>query len=98
MFQIFTGRVPFDNFRNDAAVMLKIIKGLRPTQPVEAALLGLSDEVWTWMTKAWMEDPSQRPSLAELSEATGDGNIMFVPWKEAATSRKFGPPVTGNKY
>ena len=98
MLQIFTGRIPFDNFRHDYYVVLKVIAGLRPTQPVEATVLGLSDEIWTWMTKAWIEDPGQRPSLAELSEAAGDGNIEFVPWKDATTSREFDPPVTGNKY
>lgn len=64
---MFTGRIPFDDIRHEGQLYGRINQGFRPERPADAAVLGLSDSIWSSMTKAWSPDPQQRPTLVELN-------------------------------
>ena len=66
--QVFTGLIPFESCRAEPTVMLKIINGDRPTQPVGAAELGLTDGLWRLIRCAWAEDAQKRPPVGTIVE------------------------------
>lgn len=63
-----TGRRPFEHVNPDAAVIQKILSGLRPDRPT----VGFSDALWTLLTQTWLEEPessdspSRRPNIANI--------------------------------
>ncbi|TDL24594.1 kinase-like protein [Rickenella mellea] len=67
--ELMTGRPPFSETRNDAAVMMAIAKGQIPQRPLENALeRGLDDTLWAWMQQCWNFDPALRPKVVQLVE------------------------------
>lgn len=70
---MFTGWVPYFEFKKDAQVMSSILRDVRPRRPTQAAPLGLSDDVWSLMEACWKAEWKDRPSmeiiLARLQEA-----------------------------
>ncbi|OCH89035.1 kinase-like protein [Obba rivulosa] len=64
IWEIFTGRIPFDQHKRDATVMLHVLRGARPQRPAEATPLGLSDDVWALMEGCWDAKWQNRPPLA----------------------------------
>ena len=67
---------------------MKILEGIRPTQPSMAAGLGLSDELWFWMVQAWLQDPFQRPSLGNLASVISDVDHYYTNWNEGGVHRE----------
>ncbi|KAH9832997.1 kinase-like domain-containing protein, partial [Rhodofomes roseus] len=63
MWELFTGRFPYDESRMDAQVLHKVLMGKRPLRPADATSLGLSTEVWEIMEKCWREDRRKRPRI-----------------------------------
>lgn len=45
---------------------MQVVAGLRPERPIGARVLGLSDNFWKLITRAWSHDSSQRPKLPEI--------------------------------
>ncbi|PCH37764.1 kinase-like protein [Wolfiporia cocos MD-104 SS10] len=66
VWEIFTGRSPFDKQRLDAAVMYQILSGVRPEYTPEAIVLGLSEDMWQLIELCWHPDRSQRPNMYEV--------------------------------
>ena len=62
--QIFAGRVPFHELPNDAAVVLNVLQGVRPTRPAEISRL--HDGIWMIMEASWSTDPSSRLSAGDV--------------------------------
>lgn len=73
--------------------MMKVIEGLRPKRPAEAAKMGLSDSMWDIIEKAWIADPRQRPSLSQLASVFSGINSTFITWKDAATPGQSTPAI-----
>lgn len=80
---MFTGKIPFEEIRNDYILLIRIMEGLRPPRPTESAAPGLSNSMWEVMEKAWLADPRQRPSLSQISSVCG---FRFATWKEVAAN------------
>lgn len=73
MWEVFTGRRPFDHRSLDVIILRDIINQFRHPRPrgaVEA--LGLSDEVWGLMAQIWNQDPTQRPTMQEIANFLTD--------------------------
>ena len=75
-FQIFTGQVPFAEYKASAMVMKNIIDGERPQRPLKGKRLGLSDEFWEITQSSWAHDMKERPPVETfikfLEKATPD--------------------------
>ena len=66
--EVFTGEVPFPSLMN-GSVVIQLVKGGRPAKPEAAEQLGLTAEMWTFITKCWSTDPSERPTMDEVATA-----------------------------
>jgi len=66
VWEIFTGKVPFDDFQHDAAVMNRVLKGLRPPRPTSPESHGLDDNVWQLIQRCWHHDWRQRPDFRSV--------------------------------
>ncbi|KAF8437649.1 kinase-like domain-containing protein [Boletus edulis BED1] len=78
MLQVFTGKVPYHYYKNDAQVLVALSRGLRPARPDEPSI---DDIHWEFMQKCWASQSKWssknfRPSIEEvvdfLSVAIGD--------------------------
>lgn len=52
--------MPFYDVRTDA-VMMRIVRGIRPERPRLSHAIGFLDPVWTIVEGCWKEDRSLRP-------------------------------------
>ncbi|KAF8077626.1 kinase-like domain-containing protein [Lyophyllum atratum] len=63
-YEIFTGEVPFYEYRRDATVMLNVGRGNRPKRPAPSSSSwtewGLTESIWSLMESCWAVDPAQR--------------------------------------
>ncbi|KAF9644609.1 kinase-like protein [Thelephora ganbajun] len=62
-FEIFSGRVPFYDRTDTAAVVTVITTDERPSRPAHQQLF---DQLWEMMETCWRKDPSQRPTIVEV--------------------------------
>ncbi|KAM6494682.1 DHS-like NAD/FAD-binding domain containing protein [Amanita muscaria] len=64
-YEILSGKIPFESVLNDAAVLLKVIRGQRPERvdPCD------HDEIWDIIIRCWAQEPENRPSAAEVLES-----------------------------
>ena len=63
--EVFTGKIPFGEQKNEAVVML-ISRGGRPEMPEDAREVGLTNDMWALLENCWQEDPYRRPSIEEV--------------------------------
>ncbi|KAK7037383.1 hypothetical protein VNI00_011133 [Paramarasmius palmivorus] len=70
--KIVTGLSPFHEHRTDGAVILAVMRGERPSRPLDI----ISDDVWFLMNKCWAIDPSARPTAEELLTALPVGRCI----------------------
>lgn len=75
MWEIYTGKRPFDDIPIDAWVIFKVVKGIRPSRPSTVSSCGLSDRIWSLMQSCWRMDMHSRPTaesvVEELASARG---------------------------
>jgi serine/threonine protein kinase len=62
MLQVFTGKVPYSEFRSDHQVTVQILRGRKPARPVTPPI---ADALWDFMQKCWLAEPEHRPSAKE---------------------------------
>ncbi|KAJ8085534.1 hypothetical protein PM082_004352 [Marasmius tenuissimus] len=79
-YEIFTGLLPFAELGNDMAVMFAVAQGKCPLRPQET--FGLSDAMWTLMTRCWDPIPTSRPTAIQVLENVGE----MVPGASAAAA------------
>jgi len=63
MLQVFTGKVPYSEFRSDHQVTVQILRGRKPARPVTPFI---ADAIWDFMQKCWLDKLNQRPSANEV--------------------------------
>ena len=63
--EVFTGRIPFEEQKNEA-VVLRISRGGRPEMPENAQAVGLTDEIWNILESCWQQNPKKRPMMDEV--------------------------------
>lgn len=57
-----TEKVPFEEYNNHA-VTPKIVAGVRPRRPTDAAEIGFSDSLWQLAEDSWKQDPKERCTI-----------------------------------
>lgn len=65
--EVFTGKIPFEEQR-DEAVVLHIFGGGRPERPQNAHELGLTAEVWKELESCWQQNSKKRPTMQEVAK------------------------------
>ncbi|KAJ7588095.1 kinase-like domain-containing protein [Mycena floridula] len=73
--QVFTGRVPFYNVSNEPAVILNIVRGVRPTRP---ELPELNDDIWSLIQDCWKMDPNDRPTAGQMVKRLSAAGIQWT--------------------
>lgn len=79
--EVITGRRPFEHANPDAAVIQKILSGVRPDRPT----VGFSDALWALLTQTWLEEPessdspSCRPNISNIIGVLQDGTEHWNP-------------------
>lgn len=63
--EVFTGKIPFEEQKNEA-VVLRISQGGRPEIPKNAGEVGLTDEIWSLLGDCWNQNPKKRPTMEEV--------------------------------
>ena len=63
--EVFTGKIPFEEQKNEA-VVLRISRGGRPEMPENAQAVGLTDEIWKVLESCWQQNPKKRPMMDEV--------------------------------
>ncbi|OCH92345.1 kinase-like protein, partial [Obba rivulosa] len=56
IWEVFTGKLPFQEYKPDAKVMALVLCGTRPWRPVQATPLGLSDDLGSLIQTCWAGD------------------------------------------
>ncbi|KAK7037380.1 hypothetical protein VNI00_011130 [Paramarasmius palmivorus] len=62
-YEIVTGLLPFHNLPNEAAVLLAVLRGLRPEKPEN---ISIRDWMWSLMNDCWTTEPASRPTAENL--------------------------------
>ena len=82
--EVFTGKIPFEEQRNEA-VVLRISQGGRPAMSVNSRDVGLTDEMWGVLESCWQQNPKKRPGVGEVAKrwqrsvASTDNDDEFIP-------------------
>ena len=63
--EVFTGKIPFEEQKNEA-VVLQISRGGRPVMPPNAQAVGLTIEMWKLLESCWQQNPKKRPTMDEI--------------------------------
>ena len=63
--EVFTGKIPFEEQKNEA-VVLRILLGGRPEVPENAQAVGLTSEMWKLLESCWRQNPRRRPTMEEV--------------------------------
>jgi len=68
---------PFSGFTNPI-IILKITNGERPTRPMDAYDLGLTDPVWDMTLRCWAQYPAHRPTVTEAVRILRERSAFFL--------------------
>src|ERR1700761_3088367 len=63
-----TGQVPFHEFHNDMAVMMRVARGYRPSRPVSCMGTTALDSLWELMQNCWQRRVEFRPTASQIVE------------------------------
>ncbi|KAF9643163.1 kinase-like protein [Thelephora ganbajun] len=92
--EVFTGKIPFEEQKNEA-VVLRISQGGRPDMPANAQAVGLTGEMWKLLENCWHQNPKKRPAMGEVVrkwqkfvENINDDNNVAPEERGEGTSRR----------
>lgn len=63
--EVFTGKIPFEQQRNETAV-LRVSQGGRPEMPTNSQTVGLTVGMWDILEGCWQDNPRKRPTMGEV--------------------------------
>jgi len=63
MIEVFTGKIPFNNKKNDSSVIFSVLGGKRPEMP---SFLEKNECLEALVKRCWDQDPSKRPNANEV--------------------------------
>ncbi|KAF9781293.1 kinase-like domain-containing protein [Thelephora terrestris] len=64
-YQVLTGTLPFGE-QTGPEVVAQVLEGARPSKPMNALDLGLSDVVWKLLEDCWQKEPHLRPPVEDF--------------------------------
>ncbi|KAH8118250.1 kinase-like domain-containing protein, partial [Phellopilus nigrolimitatus] len=85
--EVMTGRCPFSEYSNDAAVFLDVfLKDVRPAKPPVSYV---SDALWTVLEHCWLRDPAIRPDARRVGLAI---DLIYAAAATTSSTRVLWPP------
>ena len=69
--QVLTGKTPFPDIKNRAAVGYHVLRGKRPEKPENASVIGFSDSLWVFTERCWGGKIVSRPKVREVVKCLG---------------------------
>jgi hypothetical protein len=66
--QMLTGTAPFPELRTEAAVIMAVLDGRRPTHPPSSSRTPSLDGLWNLVENCWEERPEIRPTASQIVE------------------------------
>ena len=77
--QVLCGHRPYVEIWSDSLVIKKVMEGIRPEKPEEAACLGFSSELWEIVERCWLEDHSARPVyvVEDILSCLNDAAVLW---------------------
>lgn len=84
--EIFTGKIPFSQKKNDSSVIFYVLDGGRPELPL---FLKEQQSIGELVQECWQQDPSRRPTSRAVNQRLGSGK------PEALTASGVGTIVKG---
>ncbi|KAJ7222240.1 kinase-like domain-containing protein, partial [Mycena pura] len=75
-YEILTGKVPFFEFREEAAVLFKVLDGNRPSKPTSSLDTLCFDRLWNLFESCWKQEPEARPACFEIVKQLRDLSIQ----------------------
>lgn len=65
---MFSGKLPFYEIEQDYIVIVGVMQGRRPVQPLHepSGKRGLTQAVWDLVETCWDQDPRKRPTSAQV--------------------------------
>ncbi|KAF9652316.1 kinase-like protein [Thelephora ganbajun] len=88
IYEVLTGRVPFYDVKTDA-VMMRIVRGIRPERPHLSHAIGFTDPVWAIVEDCWKEHCPLRPDVPTVVQCLTTAAARWIP-----TPLLDGPRVT----
>ncbi|KAG6807547.1 hypothetical protein H0H92_007132 [Tricholoma furcatifolium] len=69
-YEIFSGKIPFKEIKNNTKVMIQVLRGRRPSRPSKAgrswSVWGLTADIWSSMEECWHAEPAKRPTIGMI--------------------------------
>jgi hypothetical protein len=76
--QVLTGKVPFYDVKMDAVIM-RIVRGIRPERPHLSHAIGFTDPVWTIVEGCWKEHYPLRPDVPTVVRCLAAAAAQWTP-------------------
>ncbi|KAJ7679140.1 kinase-like domain-containing protein [Mycena polygramma] len=92
-YEMLTGTAPFPELRTDGAVITAVLNGRRPPRPQWCSRSPSLEGLWNLLQSCWNEEPTMRPTAAELvqrlmgPDIQATKNQSATDWDERFTSR-----------
>jgi hypothetical protein len=70
---MYTGKHPFHEYSKEVTVIIKVMKGERPTRPdQDHCRINMKDTIWKLIEAAWHQIPTIRPSMLLIEDVLED--------------------------
>ena len=76
--KVLTGKVPFHEVGTGAVVM-RIVRGIRPERPRLSHAIGFTDSVWAIVEECWKEYRSHRPGAPMVARSLATAAAQWTP-------------------
>ncbi|KAF8201272.1 kinase-like domain-containing protein [Mycena galopus ATCC 62051] len=92
-YEILTGLIPFHEMPNDVAVILKVVEGKRPSQPVLCSETTTLGSLWKLIQDCWEEKADLRPTAPQIVDRLVGPSIgatitsSVADWDDTFTSK-----------
>jgi len=78
IYEVLSGHIPFYQYGN-RAIILKVIKGVRPERPQGAEGVWFTDDVWEVLERCWTPQPGDRPGVEDVLQCLERVSMSLMP-------------------
>ena len=65
-YEVLSGKRPFDAYKRQPTVCVRVLRGERPDRPQGVGGVWVTDEAWKVLEHCWKPTPDDRPSIASI--------------------------------
>jgi len=78
IYEVLSGHIPFYQYGN-RAIILKVIKGVRPERPQGVEGVWFTDDVWEVLERCWTPQPGDRPGVEDVLQCLERVSMSWMP-------------------